>query len=321
MPTISVILAVYNAEKYLKNAIESVLSQSLNDLELIIVDDGSTDGSSAICDKYLTHEKVKVIHIPNGGPINARRTGVEASCGEWICFIDADDTMTPDALEKLLGASNDADIVIGEHRHVPQRAPRVLDSDTYRRMMLRNIGEVQVSLWAHIFRRELFTPDTFAADPGLLVGEDWVTNIRLSFNIKRKIVSLSDYIYNYTLDNPGSILHVVKKKSPAVLDFLRKELIKAIPEEQLSSYLPEITWKELLELDWFFHSHPGDKEYMKSDFFKHILQDVKDSGMEMPYWLDEIIRGGNSFIANKIAYLKRHFRKKKEKDIFTDLWR
>lgn len=320
MPKTSIIIPAYNAEKYIKAAIESVLAQTDRDLELIIVDDGSKDGTGAICDSYASEEKVTVIHKENGGPILARRDGVAASSGEWLAFLDADDTLSPDFLEKLHALSDGADIVIGEFRERSTCETRQLDAHTYRRMMLRNVGETLVCLWGHIYRRELFTPEVFMINPRLLVGEDWATNIRLSFNVKRKIVTTYDKIYNYTEDNPDSILHVTPKKAPEVLDFLRGELIRAIPADKVDEYIWDITWKELLELDWFLHKHPGDHTYMKTEFFRHILEDVKRSGISMPYWLDEIIRHDNSFIANKIAYLKRHFRKKKEKDIFTGIW-
>lgn len=96
---ISIIIPVYNAEQFLGNAIRSVLSQSLQDLELILVDDGSHDGSGAICDRFATQDsRVQVIHKENGGICDARNTGIAAARGQYVGFMDDDDTLAPDTL-------------------------------------------------------------------------------------------------------------------------------------------------------------------------------------------------------------------------------
>lgn len=119
MRKISIVIPVYNTEKYLKLSVDSVLSQSYQDWELILVDDGSKDGSGAICDKYASEDsRIKVYHTVNQGVTAARGYGVEQSTGEWICFLDADDTLADDALQVMLGKSADCDIVIGNKRIV-----------------------------------------------------------------------------------------------------------------------------------------------------------------------------------------------------------
>ena len=100
---ISVIVPVYNVESYLRECVESVLGQSYPHFELLLVDDGSTDRSGEICDEYAAKdERVKVIHQKNGGASAARNTGLDVATGEYILFVDGDDTSAPDALETLL---------------------------------------------------------------------------------------------------------------------------------------------------------------------------------------------------------------------------
>lgn len=102
MPKFSVVVPVYNAEKYIKKCVESVLSQSEGDFELILVNDGSTDGSGALCDGFaLADSRIKVIHQPNSGPIAARKNGVENASGDYILFLDSDDYWLDGAFEKL----------------------------------------------------------------------------------------------------------------------------------------------------------------------------------------------------------------------------
>ena len=100
---ISVIVPVYNVEEYLARCVDSVLAQTYENLEVILVDDGATDTSGAICDAYATKDsRVKVIHKENGGLSSARNTGLEAATGECIAFVDSDDWIEPDAYAHLL---------------------------------------------------------------------------------------------------------------------------------------------------------------------------------------------------------------------------
>ena len=115
MPKLSVIVPVYNTEKYLRECIDSILAQTFTDFELILVDDGSTDGSGAICDEYAGKDnRIRVIHQENGGVTRARKAAMRIAAGSWISFIDSDDwldsTMYDTMLEKA--SSNEAQIVI-----------------------------------------------------------------------------------------------------------------------------------------------------------------------------------------------------------------
>ena len=106
---LSIIIPVYNTEKYLHRCVDSVLQQNMSDYELILVDDGSTDGSGKICDEYKEKDsRVKVIHTQNQGVSKARNTGLELSSGEYIGFVDADDYIDADMYEKLIEASIDS---------------------------------------------------------------------------------------------------------------------------------------------------------------------------------------------------------------------
>lgn len=114
MPKVSVIVPVYNAEKYLKECVDSILNQTVKDLELILVDDGSTDSSPALCDAYAAQDgRVKVIHKPNGRAASARNAGLRAASGEHIAFVDADDWISPEMYEEMLAA--DADVVLCDY--------------------------------------------------------------------------------------------------------------------------------------------------------------------------------------------------------------
>lgn len=117
LPVISVIVPVYNVEKYIGRLIDSLINQTLKNIELILVDDGSPDRCGAICDAYAAKDKrIKVIHKPNGGVGAARNDGLDAATGEWVLFCDSDDWLETDALEKLAEAGEraGADVVFGD---------------------------------------------------------------------------------------------------------------------------------------------------------------------------------------------------------------
>ena len=102
---ITVIIPVYKAEKYLARSVESVLAQTYKNLEVILVDDGSPDGSGALCEAYGAKDgRVRVLHRENGGAAAARNAGLDAATGDYIAFTDADDHVAPDMLEKLYAA-------------------------------------------------------------------------------------------------------------------------------------------------------------------------------------------------------------------------
>lgn len=101
-PKISIIVPIYNVENYLCRCIDSILAQSFADFELILVDDGSPDGSGQICDEYAAKDsRVRVFHKPNGGVSSARNLGLDNACGQWIAFIDPDDYVDIDYLNEL----------------------------------------------------------------------------------------------------------------------------------------------------------------------------------------------------------------------------
>ena len=109
---ISVIAPVYNVEAYLERCVESILKQTYTNFELLLIDDGSTDQSGALCDQLASkNENIKVFHIKNAGVSNARNIGIQHSRGEWITFIDSDDFITPDYLETLISVVDSDDSI------------------------------------------------------------------------------------------------------------------------------------------------------------------------------------------------------------------
>lgn len=124
MPLVSVIVPVYKVEAELPRCVESLLSQSMGDIEVILVDDGSPDGCPVMCDEYARRDaRVRVVHKENGGLSDARNAGLDVASGEYVMFVDSDDYIEPDSCEVLLAAAREhgSDLVVGDWHDVPDK--------------------------------------------------------------------------------------------------------------------------------------------------------------------------------------------------------
>lgn len=201
---ISIILPVYNGERFLGSAIESVLAQSCSNWELLIVDDGSSDGSSAICDGFaLKDSRIKVFHQPNGGVNSARAKGVDNATGEYLAFLDADDRFVPDALEYLLSfCTPETDLLLAE-----ERPDGLITRDSYLAELWT--GKVRPALWGKLFRTAVYRRIEYALDRRLAMGEDLLLNSMYALEADR-IRLLPRRIYEVNLENEASVTKTFK---------------------------------------------------------------------------------------------------------------
>ena len=190
--TISIIIPVYNVKPYLSECLQSVVDQTYPALEIILVDDGSTDGSGQLCDEWAgKDDRIKVIHKANGGVSSARNEGLKASTGDYIGFVDSDDWCEPEMFEKLCEALKDADgascgfmeypmntLDIAVHIGKRETPPcNIADAVTY----IYERDGYFTSIWNKLFRRETVFPNgrLIAMDPSLAFGEDevWLSRV------------------------------------------------------------------------------------------------------------------------------------------------
>lgn len=193
-PLISVLVPIYNVEKYLSRCIDSVLSQDFCDYELILVDDGSPDRCSIICDEYAKKDfRVKVIHKQNGGLVSARLAGFKQARGEYLVFLDSDDWLLPKALSILYSAiTQDPDIDVVRSvikRYTEGREEWLEHYEVERDLEGKNTffeclqnDSIAPYLHSGIYRASLFEESTFAPliRNNISVGEDWITNYSIA---------------------------------------------------------------------------------------------------------------------------------------------
>ncbi len=208
---ISVIIPVYNIAPYLPRCMDSILAQTCSNLEILLVDDGSSDGSGALCDAYAAADpRVRVIHQENGGVTRARLAGLEAATGGWIGFVDGDDHIEPDMYARLLqnALNYQADISHCGYRMVfPDRVDfyhntgRLLEQD--REAGLRDLLEgslVEPGLWNKLFRRQLF--QGISMDSDIRINEDLLLNFYLFRASARSV--FEDFCPYHYIVRPGS---------------------------------------------------------------------------------------------------------------------
>lgn len=200
-PVISIIVPVYNAEKYIRKCVNSILTQTFVDFEVLLIDDGSVDDSGRICDEYsLKDKRVKVFHKINGGVSSARNLGLDNCRGRWVSFIDADDYISPDFFD--CDYSNAVDVIqksysiIYEEKNLivqkPVRSNIIKSRKEFLFFYVRNRTN---ALWDKIIRRDLIGNRRF--DTTVKVGEDFLFFLSLIKDVtKYSFNDLGCYFYN-----------------------------------------------------------------------------------------------------------------------------
>ena len=208
-PTVSIIVPVYNAEKTIGRCIDSILGQQYTDFELLLVDDGSRDGSGAICDSYaLADSRVQVIHKENTGVSDTRNIGISRAAGVYLQFLDSDDWITPDATKLLVETArdHDCDLVISDfYRVVGERVSRkgdidedrVLTREEYAAHMMEQPADFYYGvLWNKLYRRDIVESHRLRMDPELSWCEDFMFNLEYIRHAQR-FYALQVPIYYY----------------------------------------------------------------------------------------------------------------------------
>lgn len=220
---VSVIIPVYNTENYLSSCVDSILQQEYISLEIILIDDGSTDASGRICDNYASkYDFIKTIHIKNSGPATAKNEGLKIAQGSYIALTDSDDKMEPQMLHKMVsvGYEYDADIICCNYRQVDEQGNISHLNSTNQQYILNHEeglihffskNKIYSQCWTKLYKRRLLTDYQISNNPGLRTDEDFIFNIK-AFTHAQKTVIVDEPLYVYT-HRENSLAHAYFKKN------------------------------------------------------------------------------------------------------------
>ena len=220
---ISIIVPIYKVEKYIRQCVESIIAQSYRDLEIILVDDGSPDNCSKICDEYaLKDERIKVIHKENGGLISARQAGLNAATGEYVCFVDGDDWLDSEMYTKIAHAieETEADCVITQFYYAYENKNVKSEYKLSKPLYLREEIEKEIfptilfdgvfyrfgiypCCWTKVFKREILLKHLPEVDKRIRMGEDIAFTYPCIFECS-SIAFIDEPLYYYR-QNPESM--------------------------------------------------------------------------------------------------------------------
>lgn len=298
-PTVSIVMPVYNVEKYLDESIRSVLNQTFQDFELLIINDGSTDNSVSIAESYRQDGRVKIFSIPNSGLSAARNFGMRHARGEYLYFIDSDDFVATNLLYETVNQmiSFNSDMAIFDFNQVNEKSEAIqlgmslqqpsecLATDALIKKYL--LGGIPNYAWSYVVKREVFASNNIIFPEGKLY-EDLVVFPHLLFSVNRAVL-LHEALYSYRLRS-NSIT------AP-----------KQISAESLTDYVMNLTENE----DWLVNKFGrGKPKELGIYFLRHFLQIFltasKSSGLDyfsvIDIVIDRIKHYFNFYAFQKIAF-------------------
>lgn len=307
---ISIIVPIYNVEKYLRKCIDSILSQTYSDFEVLLIDDGSKDQSGEICDEYAARDsRVRVFHKENGGVSSARNLGIEQAKGEWITFIDSDDWVDADYLANF---TMDSDLCVqgyycGE--------TRIVYEPTY---ITQNVGLSYMKAgyvsgpYCKLFNADVIRSNHLIFDLQLAYGEDMLFFMQYSIYCHSlRVIGESAYHYRLSVTDSlslrkRSLEELMLQYSKHLLAF--KEIMKYEHDEKLAirCFLKAALCEMLLKYDVSCAQILERNIVLKNLFDNYFRLADKVMYLKFPrfaVWYEQTIKRAKRFISNKLHHV------------------
>ena len=288
---ISVIVPVYNMEQYLERCMNSIWQQTYTNLEIILVDDGSTDRSPQMCDEYAAKDqRIKVIHKQNGGLSDARNAGLAIAGGAYIGYVDSDDWIEPTMYEKMYQAcvEHHAQVAVCRYAqvykdHVVQGGTDKVTAFEKEDLLRAYIGDcddyiIYNSVWSKLYAREIVDGVQFPKGKN---SEDIMYTTKAFCKADRGVY-VDRCLYNYVLDRDGSIMNVKRgeRMFQDELPFWREHIsyIREQVSEELGDYAAYYYYRRLLfyYMDWM-----KEEKHSRGDYAKQIADELKENRQEI----------------------------------------
>ena len=285
-PKISVIVPVYNAERYLRRCVDSILAQTFTDFELLLIDDGSKDKSGEICDEYARNDnRVKVFHKENGGVSSARQCGLDNALGEYSIHVDSDDWIEPKMLERMYGKIIEmhVDILIsdfyidkdGKSIYVDQLSCQTVPIDILKEILKGNLFG---ALWHKLIRHSLYKEHDIKFIPNINYCED-VLILAQILQLNVKVRFLHEAYYHYDQQNINSITRNYTKETFNMRKLYVKALMDIVPNT-FGSIIKSVAFQVkreafyngVLDKDGFYNYMPTPLRYILFNKYEKRLK-------------------------------------------------
>ncbi len=263
---VSVVVPIYNKVGYVERCFRQLLAQDMDAMEIVAVDDGSTDGSGALCDRLAGDGRLRIFHTPNQGVTAARRLGVEQARGEYIVFVDSDDELLPGALRTLYDAAcqTGADEVVATFcTQDGTPSPVIYQGEVSPTPLIRTIiaGKNRFPvLWAAIFRRAVLE-GCLDTPRDIIEGEDKLMQVKVLMK-RPKVWFIPDCVYRYTVGLPNTRRHTLDR------EMLYDRLLRQTLQPQWADLHGAFVLHQLKEYEKFVH----DGHYhVRKDYYRQAV--------------------------------------------------
>lgn len=239
---ISIVVPIYNVDKYLDKCITLILESIKVSYELILVNDGCNDNSINICKEYSKkNERIKIVNKKNGGLSSARNAGINIALGKYIVFIDPDDEIDRNYFDRLffIAEKNNCDVVVGGYKTFPEVKNKIpgykLDTVLNGRDFILSSNNIHTNndlcfVWRNIYRLQIIKDNNIRFNENVFIGEDVIFNLEVFLNCKRAYAT-SDILYNYRINNPNSLMRVKYKPNLESSLLIQYEIRKMLSEK------------------------------------------------------------------------------------------
>lgn len=284
MYEISVILPVYNRSKQLRRCIESILNQTYPSIELIIVDDGSNDGSEKICDEYdKKYENVKVVHKSNGGVSSARNVGLENASGSYIGFVDSDDFIEAEMYRTLISAIGNSDLVMCGYYKNGNACSGVSSKCTVGKeeaisSVIGN-GKFKGFLWNKLFRKSIIVENKLSFSPDIYVCEDLLFCVQYIDKINNALL-LPEVLYHYEDNVDGSLSNggFTSKKMTIIDSYNQIACVETIKHSQKT--YDEIMWRKIRHCISLWYALRKREREEKRRYLPVLKREIKNGSFQ-----------------------------------------
>lgn len=304
---ISIIMPVYNAEKYLNRSIESIMNQTYNNIEIILVNDGSTDNSLSICSNYQKIDsRIKLINQENQGVSFARNKGIDESTGDYIMFIDSDDYIEKNMIEDMVAkiTKDDIDLVISGIKMNYIRKGQVVGEEKYQlKDKMYSIEEMLNDILIDIdlicicgpccklYKTEILKNSKIKFTNEFTMGEDTWYNLDYIDACTGKVVTMSNIYYNYMRENPNSLftkyyddyIKITEKVYNKFLNLLERKANNETVDRYKKTYIFNLIYANAINLKYVttYKKKMADLEYsLKNNVVVNNIRNINSNGIK-----------------------------------------